>query len=153
MSDSEEQQLDQFFREDARTILSMSFLFPKSVRDMIRMWFTTFYKMGGNFLDKQMRNQYAAHMLMQLEVKRGLSKPFDEPAPDHINIPLVKVLSTDDYINFFEKCEKYYRLKKRPDIESQPGCLQMHPAEFLYSSPPITTGVVAYGACFSKDTQ
>lgn len=52
----------------------------------------TFYSMGSNILDKQMRNRYVAYMLMQLEVNHQLSKPFDEPAPEHIHEPLARII-------------------------------------------------------------
>ncbi|XP_058821451.1 uncharacterized protein LOC131683459 [Topomyia yanbarensis] len=153
MTDSEELQLDMYFREDARAIFSMLFLVPKTLRFIARVWFAVFYQMGGNFLDKQMRNQYAAHMLMQLEINRELSAPFDEAPPGHLDTQVAKVIGTDEYMKFFRKCETYYRLKKSTQGETQTEELRIQPAEFLYSSPPINTGVVAYGACFSKDTQ
>ncbi|XP_053690776.1 uncharacterized protein LOC128739323 [Sabethes cyaneus] len=154
MADQEEQRLDYYFQEDARTVISLTFLFPDNVRKMVKNWMTTFYSMGTNFIDKQTRNQYLAYMLMQLEVKRGLSKPFDQPAPDHIHEPLAKKVDPDDYIKFFEKCEKYYLVKKRSgENPAVPEEHRMNPAEFLHRLPTITSGVVAYGACFSKDTQ
>lgn len=157
------------------------------VRQMARSWMTTFYNMGGNILDKQMRNRYTAYMLMQLELNRTLSKPFDEPAPDHIHLPLVKIIvsvirkfydgpiltnntfqhvnplklwfaqssfqDADTYIQFFERCEKYYLTKKGSSGDQEMEDICMKPSDFLYRLPPIQSGVVVYGACFSKNDQ
>lgn len=157
------------------------------VRQMARSWMTTFYNMGGNILDKQMRNRYTAYMLMQLELNRTLSKPFDEPAPDHIHLPLVKIIvsvirkfydgpiltnntfqhvnplklwfaqssfqDADTYIQFFERCEKYYLTKKGSSGDQEMEDIYMKPSDFLYRLPPIQSGVVVYGACFSKNDQ
>ncbi|XP_055547548.1 uncharacterized protein LOC129731507 [Wyeomyia smithii] len=154
MTDPDEQRLDFNFQEDARDVISLMFLFPDTVRKMVKNWLATFYTMGTNFIDKQTRNQYLSYMLMQLEVKRALSKPFDEPAPDHIHEPLAKKVGPDEYIKFFEKCEKYYLRKKRFGEETDHlKEHRMNPTEFLRRLPAITSGVVTYGACFSKDNQ
>nr|XP_029716626.1 uncharacterized protein LOC109427196 [Aedes albopictus] len=153
MADSEDQKLNAHFKEDMCSIISLLFLCPPEVRQMARSWMTTFYNMGGNILDKQMRNRYTAYMLMQLELNRTLSKPFDEPAPDHIHLPLVKIIDADTYIQFFERCEKYYLTKKGSSGDQEMEDICMKPSDFLYRLPPIQSGVVVYGACFSKNDQ
>nr|XP_029718370.1 uncharacterized protein LOC115261153 [Aedes albopictus] len=153
MADSEDQKLNAHFKEDMCSIISLLFLCPPEVRQMARSWMTTFYNMGGNILDKQMRNRYTAYMLMQLELNRTLSKPFDEPAPDHIHLPLVKIIDADTYIQFFDRCEKYYLTKKGSSGDQEMEDICMKPSDFLYRIPPIQSGVVVYGACFSKNDQ
>ncbi|XP_062556303.1 uncharacterized protein LOC134221124 [Armigeres subalbatus] len=153
MADSEDQKLNAHFKEDMSSIISLLLLLPAEVRQMARSWMTTFYNMGGNILDKQMRNLYAAYMLMQLEVNRELTKPFDEPAPGHIHQPLVKLINADEYIRFFEKCEKFYLSKKGTTGDPHMEEVCMKPNDFLCRLPPIQSGVVMYGACFSKNNQ
>ncbi|XP_055637421.1 uncharacterized protein LOC129776063 [Toxorhynchites rutilus septentrionalis] len=151
MADSEEQKLTIMFKTDASSIISLMFLHPVPVREKVKEWMATLYKMGSNILDQQMRNRYAAYLLMQLEVNQGLSKPFEQPAPDHIHIPLAKIVGVDEYIQLLEKCERYYVMKKRPNNEESKE--RRTPYELMYRMPPADHGVIVYGACFSKDDQ
>lgn len=61
--------------------------------------------------------------------------------------------AAEEYIRFFEKCEKFYLSKKRSSGDQQMEDFSMKPCDFLYRLPPIQSGVVVYGACFSKDNQ
>ncbi|KAL1389198.1 hypothetical protein pipiens_012571 [Culex pipiens pipiens] len=153
MATPEEQKLDLHFKEDLSAIFSLSFLYGPEVRAAIKPWTAVFYAMGSNLLDKQMRNRYTSYLLMQLEVNRGvLTRPFDGAPPEHISEPLAKVVDAEEYIRFFEKCEKFY-LSKKHHVGGGDEPFQEHrmsPAEFLYRLPPISDGLIAYGACFSK---
>ncbi|XP_055603701.1 uncharacterized protein LOC129751933 [Uranotaenia lowii] len=144
---------DQQFYETASSIISMMFLFPVSERNVIKEWLNALYQMGDCKPDKQMRNRYASFLLMQLEVNRGLSAPFDKSPPGRIHQQLHKILDVNEYIGFFEKCEKFYLLTstENPREPSQPDGVRIKPSDFLYKFPSIHTGIKTYGACFSND--
>lgn len=61
--------------------------------------------------------------------------------------------AAEEYIEFSAKCEKFYLSKKRSPGDQQMEDFNVKPCDFLYRLPPIQSGVVVYGACFSKDNQ